>query len=102
MGDIHNIVSKAKKITEQQTTGNYAASDLSAWIKEEFPILRTEFVINQSNVMTGLFFQDNLLLCDATHKTNVNGMPFCALLVVNGEGDSQVVAAFLWNRIHNQ
>ena len=81
-------------------------------LKEEYSTLRTEFVLNQSSVMIGLFFQDNemrstfslfphLLLCDATHKTNVNGMPFYALLVVDGKGDSQVVAAFLWNRRTN-
>ena len=105
MRDIHNIASKAKQMNATLPSENGAVSDLSSWMKEEYPYLKTEFVLSESNVMTGLFFQDKemmstfsmypqLLLCDATHKTKVNGMPFYALLVVDGEGESQVAAAF--------
>ena len=105
MRDIHNIESKAKQMNATLHSEHSAVSDLSSWMKEDYPYLKTEFVLSELNVMTGLYFQDKeimstfsmfpqLLLCDATHKININGMPFYALLVVDGEGESQVVAAF--------
>ena len=31
---------------------------------------------------------------DATHKTNAQDMPLCTLLYIDGNGESQVAAAF--------
>ena len=65
-----------------------------------------EVLVNDSNVLCGLYFQDKemkqdftaypeLLCIDATYKLVNLRFPFYILLAENGNGQSEVVAAFL-------
>ena len=39
-----------------------------------------------------------VILADSTHKTNEHDMPFFALLCIDGNRDSHVIATFLVNK----
>ncbi len=65
-----------------------------------------EVFIADNETFTGLFFQDaemktnfasfpELLMVDATHKLNELRMPLYLLLVVDGNGQSEIVGSFL-------
>ena len=73
--------------------------------KDDYPQLETEFIVLDGQ-MIGLFMQDpqmkssfhrfpEVLMVDATHKTSENEMPLYALMTVDGNGESEVVAVFL-------
>ena len=102
MKDIHNIAVKSRI---HGSSTKETADDLARWIADSYPSLSTEFVVS-NNEMTGLFLQDaqmqssfekfpEVLLVDATHKTSDTEMPLYALLVVDGNGESEVAAIFL-------
>ena len=104
MKDIHNIAGRVKyaSSTRQSTS---EAKDLVKWMKEDNPQLETEFIVLDGE-MVGLFIQDpqmkssfhrfpEVLMVDATHKTSENEMPLYALMTVDGNGESEVVALFL-------
>ena len=111
MKDIHNIATRAKqqkKVDSGTTTCSSPdrVKNLSEWIKSQFPALHTTFVQDEEGVVLGIFMQDNemcsafdrfpeVLLIDATHKTNDQGMPLYTIINIDGNGESQVVAAFL-------
>ena len=57
-----NIASKAKKKNAKLPSENGAVSDLSSWMKEQYPYLKTESVLSEANVMTRLFFQDKEMM----------------------------------------
>ena len=108
MGDIHNIAARAKQPSKTQSITNGELSEvenLVDWIKEDHPNLQTHFMKDE-NVITGIFFQDpemkaafsrfpEVLLVDATHKTNDRGMILYTFLCIDGNGESQVAAVFL-------
>ena len=104
MKDIHNIAGRVKSASSShQSTCD--AKDLARWIKDDYPQLATEFIVLDGQ-MIGLFMQDpqmkssfhrfpEVLMVDATHKTSENEMPLYALMTVDGNGESEVVAVFL-------
>ena len=70
-----------------------------------YPGLTTEFV-TQDELLAGIFLQDDsmaktfaenpdLMLVDSTHKTNRLRMPLFFLVTLDGNGESEVVAAFI-------
>ena len=111
MKDIHNIATRAKE-QRREDNGTVSNSDparvksLADWIKKEYPTLHTTFVQDDDGVLMGFFMQDSemlsafqrfpeVLLIDATHKTNDQGMPLYTIINIDGNGESQVVAVFL-------
>lgn len=71
----------------------------------KIPNARVKVVINDSNELTGIYFQDErmaklfdkypeVLLIDATYKLNNRGVPLFVLLVIDGNGESEI--AGLW------
>ena len=104
--DIQNIAQRAKKEFNKKDENKTEARDLDDWIKERYPSVETEYVIDNNNIMTGLFFQDaemkstfsrfpEVLLVDATHKVNNLNMPLYAMLAIDGNGESQIVGFYL-------
>lgn len=72
---------------------------------QQIPNARIKVVVNESNELTGIYFQDErmaklyekypeVLLIDATYKLNNRGVPLFILLVVDGNGESEI--ACLW------
>ena len=66
----------------------------------------TSHFIRDENIVTGIYIQDpqmksgfsrfpEVLLVDATHKTNDRVMVLYKLLCIDGNGESQVAATFL-------
>ena len=111
MKDIHNIATRFKhqKRGDNCTVSNTdpaRVKGLADWIKKEFPALHTTFVQDEDGGLMGIFFQDSemlsafgrfpeVLLIDGTHKTNDQGMPLYTVINIDGNGESQVIAAFL-------
>ena len=107
MHDIHNFAaSMASSKTPGPEGGKCEPSSLADWFKENHPSLDTEFVLDDQQMVQGIFLQDSIMrstfskfpeviLADATHKTNEHDMPFYVLLVIDGNGDSRIGAAFL-------
>ena len=105
MKDIHNIASRAKEQESKSCTSS-PVQGLADWIKAEYPALKTHYVKDSNDIITGIFFQDpqmesafqrfpEVILADATHKTNDQGMVLYTLLCIDGNGESQVAAVFL-------
>ena len=99
--DIHNIAREFRKLDKSDTVAG-----LTEYLKENYPSLETEYVINDSNTVTGIFIQDaemkssfsrfpEVILLDATHKTNNLQMPFYGMMCVDGNAASQLVCVFL-------
>ena len=104
MKDIHNIATKAKK--QQPATSHPSGSlqDIADFLQSK-PNITTEYVIND-NTLSGIFIQDKemkkvfemypeVVLVDATHKTNNLDFPLYALVVIDGNGETEVVASML-------
>ena len=75
-------------------------------LKEDYPTLSFDFVIDENNVVNAIYFQDEImkrdfqkhpevLLADATHKLNLSHMPLFPLVCIDGEGNSKIVAFFI-------
>ena len=67
--------------------------------------MKMEIVLEEGTVV-GVYFQDpqmmgafdrfpKVVLIDATYKTNNQDIPLYTMLCVDGNGESQVIAAFL-------
>ena len=103
MKDLHNIGTRMKINTDRKATSE--VQGIGEWIKELHPGVDCEFVINDSQVLTGIFLQDaemkstfdrypELLLADTTYKTNNLNLALYAMLSVDGNGESHLVCAF--------
>ena len=101
MKDVHNIVGKSIRANDCSND----VHQLSEYLKENHPTLEVEYVIDNEQA-TGIFIQDlemrkqfqkfpETILIDATFKTNNCEMSFYCMMCVDGNGESQVVAAFL-------
>ena len=77
MKDLHNIGTRMKINTDRKATSE--VQGIGEWINEQHPGVDCEFVINDSQVLTGIFLQDaemkstfdrypELLLADTTYK----------------------------------
>ena len=98
--DIHNISSKAKLSDPQNL------EQIDKWLEENYPNSSHQYIVNDKNILAGIFVQDSImqkifqsypevLLIDAKHKTNNKNMVLFAMMAIDGNGDSHVVAAFL-------
>lgn len=101
MRDIHNLGYRSKS---RPTTSQSEVTALADHLKT-YPGLSSEFVIQDGSV-AGIYLQDTdmaktfsaypeLMLVDSTHKVNSLRMPLFLILVVDGNGESEVVAAFI-------
>ena len=99
------MASRFKAAGNQIAEGSSDAEDLENWIKGQFPSLDAQFVVVK-DILAGIFIQDaemrsmfsrfpEVLLSDATYKTNDLNMPLYTLMAVDGNGASQVAALFL-------
>ena len=102
MKDIHNIGTATLAMDSKK---NKDASEMDKGLKDHYPSLETSYLVEE-HVMTGIFLQDSemkntferypeVILLDATHKTNNLQMPLYVMLAIDGNGESQVVCAFL-------
>ena len=106
MKDLHNIATRAKQTGQESiTTSSSEVQDLSNWLTQQYPGLDCEFVVNENNILSGLFLQDaemkstfsrfpEIILADSTYKTNNLNMALNVLLCVDGHGESHLVCAF--------
>lgn len=100
--DIHNIATAAKP---KPSTGVSELQQVADYLKSQ-PGLSTEYLIDENNTLSGIFIQDShmqhtfsqfpeLVLADATHKTNELRMPFYLMTTVDGNGETEIIAAFI-------
>ena len=104
MKDAHNIASRMRAPV---TTSTNAVQNLCEWAEAKYPSLYMELAVDpEDSTVCGIFMQDpqmvsafdrfpEVILMDATHKTNQQDMPLYTLLCIDGNGESQVAAAFL-------
>ena len=104
MKDVHNIASRMRTPV---TTSTNAVQNLCEWAEAKYPSLYMELAVDpEDSTVCGIFMQDpqmvsafdrfpEVILMDATHKTNQQDMPLYTLLCIDGNGESQVAAAFL-------
>ena len=97
--DIHNIAgqNKSKTPNNLQSVADFL---------ETVPGVKPTYTIDDDNTLTGIFIQDEnmkhsfeqfpeVVLCDATHNTNNLKMPFTMMCIIDGNGHTEVIAAFL-------
>ena len=68
--DIHNIAKRAKLNPDNSLDNN--VRDLAQWIELTYPHLDTEFVINEDDILTGLFMQDSEMKSTFEHFPQVS------------------------------
>ena len=104
MRDIHNIAWNLK-CQGSKSASSSPVEDLCKWVVEKYPSMKLEVVLEDGTVV-GLFFQDpqmmsafdrfpEVVLMDATYKTNNQDMALYMMLCIDGNGESQVAASFL-------
>ena len=85
MKDIHNIATMAKEVSTP-SEGESPVSSLCDWVKQKNPSLKVQVVLEETGTVAAIFFQDpplmaffgqfpEIILMDATHKTNNQDMP---------------------------
>ena len=103
MKDIHNIATGVKP-----KPSSIAASELQEiadYLKTQ-PGLSTEYTVDENNTLTGIFIQDTrmqhtfsqfpeVVLADATHKTNELQIPFYLMTSIDDNGETEIIAAFI-------
>ena len=105
MRGLHNIATRAKQNNKGVNTTASEVQDISMWLKEQYPAVDCEFVVNVNNTLSGVFIQDaemksifsrfpEVVLADSTYKTNNLNMALYALLAVDGHGESHLICAF--------
>lgn len=101
---IHNIHSKFKRNIEQ-LVGQQTQLEKLLENMQQIPNSRVKVAVNENNELLGILFQDErmamlynkypeLLLVDATYKLNNRRIPLFILVVVDGNGESEI--ACLW------
>ena len=101
MKDLHNIAMASKMPSTTETSAS-EVQDLADWLKEKYAGIYCEFATNKKLELTGIYIQDaemkstfdrfpEVILADSTYKANNLNMALCALLAVDGHGESQVI-----------
>lgn len=102
---IHNIQTKMRADVHQLIAEQTELEKLLENMKQ-IPNARIKVVVNESNELVGIYFQDErmaklfekypevLIIIDATYKLNNRSVPLFILLVVDGNGESEI--ACLW------
>ena len=104
MRDIHNIAWNLKSQGEI-TPSSSPVNNVCNWVTDKYPHMKMEIVL-EDNTVVGIFFQDpqmmsafdrfpEVVLMDATYKTNNQDMPLYTMLCIDGNGETQVAASFL-------
>ena len=106
MRDLHNIATRAK--IQSSTSGGTRSEvqNIADWLKQEYPAIDCDFVVDMKNMLCGLYLQDSemkstfsrfpeVVLADSTYKTNNLNMALYAILSVDGHGESHLICAFL-------
>ena len=99
--DIHNINTGIRPKLDSASE----MRNLSSWL-DSCTDLFVQYVTDTANEVQGIFIQDEtmkkmfeqypeVILVDATHKTNDLRMPLYLMLVINSNGESEIVAAFV-------
>ena len=103
MKDIHNIGTQYRKATNQTAR---SFRDIADFLKTQ-PNLLTEYVVNEDdNTLIGIFIQEiemqhvfdkfpEVLLVDATHKTNDMDFPLYSAVVIAGNEATETAAGML-------
>ena len=105
MRDLHIIATRAKQNNKGVNNTTSEVQGISEWLKEQYPAIDCEFVVNEDNTFSGVFIQDaemksifsqfpEVVLVDSTYKTNNLNMALYALLAVDGHGESHLICAF--------
>ena len=104
--DVHNLQAREDR---QKIKPQEELQQLCSWLDERED-LYVQYVTDENQQIQGIYMQDKtmykifdafpeVILVDATHKTNDVRMPLYLILVVDGNGESQIVASFL---VHNE
>ncbi|KAK7114682.1 hypothetical protein V1264_000704 [Littorina saxatilis] len=104
MKDVHNIGTSVKS-KSKSSCSKTQLNDIASYLNSQ-PGVTAEYVADENDVLSGIFIQDasmqhtfsqfpELILVDATHKTNELRMPFYLLTIVDGNGETEIVAAFV-------
>ena len=99
--DIHNINTGIRPKLDSAAE----MRNLSSWL-DSCTDLFVQYVTDTANEVQGIFIQDEtmkkmfeqypeVILVDATHKTNDLRMPLYLMLVIDSNGESEIVAAFV-------
>ena len=104
--DVHNLQAHedTQKIKPQEEL-----QQLCSWLDERED-LYVQYVTDENQQIQEIYMQDKtmykifdafseVILVDATHKTSDVRMPLYLIVVVDGNGESQIVASFL---VHNE
>ena len=103
MRDVHNLAILNKP--KASSTDVSELQEIADYLKTQ-PGIITHYTVDDNNTLTGIFIQDThmqhtfsqfpeLILADATHKTNELRMPFYLMTAIDGNGDTEIIAAFL-------
>ena len=104
MRDLHNIATRAKAQTSMSSATSEVQS-LADWLKDEYPAIDSDFLVDENNMLCGIYIQDSemkstfgrfpeVVLADSTCKTNNLNMALYAILSVDGYGESHLTCAF--------
>lgn len=102
--DIYNINAKLKSSGNDGITRTVLEEIYEDLNKYEGVV--AEIMLSEENVLEGIFIQDQrmqqyfdlypeVIIVDATYKLNDRRMPLFVMLVIDGNGESQITALFL-------
>ena len=104
MKDIHNVGTSKKKENALIAQSNLQV--IADYLKTQQNIVTEYATDEKDNILSGIFIQDiemqqvfekypEVILVDGTHKTNNLDFPFYAFGVIDGNGETEIVAATL-------
>ena len=59
MRDLHNIVTRAKIQSSSSGGTRSEVQNIADWLKEEYPAIDCDFVVDMKNMLCGLYLQDS-------------------------------------------
>lgn len=103
--DIHNMKSKLKSNKMNTNDGSPLESIYAELIKKDGMIAEI-IASEEGNELEGIYIQDErmrkyfslypeLVMMDATYKVNDRRMPLFVVVIVDGNGETQIVALFI-------
>ena len=105
MRDLHNIATSTKIQSSSSGDTRSEVQNIADWLKEEYPAIDCDFIVDTKNMLCGLYIQDSemkstfsrfpeVVLADSTYKTNNLNMALYAILSVDGHGESHLICTF--------
>ena len=98
MRDLHNIATRAKIQSSSSGGTRSEVQNIADWLKEEYPAIDSDFIVDTKNMLCGLYIQDSeikstesrfpeVVFADSTYKTkNLNMTPYATHHQLMGMG----------------